>query len=300
MQRENFKERTKHGTAELPIGVHHLSFPEGTDNLFYLHWHSELEFFVLTEGAIIFTIENTSYELEPGDCVFINPNLCHSAKTISGAACSFFAIDFLPQFFQEDLSDRFARNYLLPIMSGQLVIPSLIKHESVPAALWQSQVVHYLEDMSLCPDDNPASYELLLKSSLLGIWHLLFSYAIKKQKKENSAETSQIIRLKPVLQFIHANYSEEITLSELAALLPMSEGQFCRVFKNAMKCSPVQYLMRYRIIQSCHFLLDAEKKISEIANLSGFNNVSYYNKLFLQIIGCTPGQYRLNEKKRSF
>mgnify|MGYP001080899457 FL=1 len=72
----------------------------------------------------------------------------------------------------------------------------------------------------------------------------------------------------------------------------MSEGQFSRVFKQTMKLSPVQYLMRYRILQSCQLLRDTDKKIGEVANLSGFNNISYFNRVFLQTIGCTPKEYR--------
>lgn len=101
-------------------------------------------------------------------------------------------------------------------------------------------------------------------------------------------------RLAPVVEYMHQNYAYEITLAELAALLPMSEGQFCRVFKQVMKLSPMQYLMRYRILQSCRMLQDTDKKVGEIANLSGFNNISYFNKVFLNTIGCTPKEYRAN------
>ncbi len=72
----------------------------------------------------------------------------------------------------------------------------------------------------------------------------------------------------------------------------MSEGQFCRIFKQTMNRTPMQYIMRYRIMQSCRMLIDTNKKIAEIANETGFNNISYYNKVFLNIVGCTPKQYR--------
>ncbi|WP_294387926.1 helix-turn-helix domain-containing protein, partial [uncultured Ruminococcus sp.] len=73
--------------------------------------------------------------------------------------------------------------------------------------------------------------------------------------------------LEPVIKYIKENYAYEITLAELAEILPMSEGQFSRVFKQTMKMSPIQYLMRYRILQSCKLLQDTDKKIGEIANL---------------------------------
>ena len=115
-----------------------------------------------------------------------------------------------------------------------------------------------------------------------------------RAQKDNDIESRYSERLEPVISYIKENYAYEITLGELAAILPMSEGQFSRVFKQTMKLSPIQYLMRYRILQSCKLLQDTEKKIGEIANLSGFNNISYFNRVFLNTIGCTPKEYREN------
>ena len=53
-----YEEKQRHGTAELPIGLHQMEYPEGTDAIFYLHWHQEFEFLVVTKGNIIFNIED--------------------------------------------------------------------------------------------------------------------------------------------------------------------------------------------------------------------------------------------------
>ena len=92
--KREFEEKQRHGTVALPVGLHKLEYPKGTDVIFYLHWHQEFEFLVLTKGQIIFTIEDREYTLQKGDCVFINSNLLHSAKTVNGMACSFFAVVF--------------------------------------------------------------------------------------------------------------------------------------------------------------------------------------------------------------
>ena len=76
--KKEYEEKQRHGTVALPVGLHKMEYPEGTDVIFYLHWHQEFEFLVLTKGQIVFTIEDREYELHEGDSVFINSNLLHS------------------------------------------------------------------------------------------------------------------------------------------------------------------------------------------------------------------------------
>ena len=154
---------------------------------------------------------------------------------------------------------------------------------------WQKQVLRLLRELYACPEHDTEPYELMLRSHIMGIWDRLNRQSIRVSRRDEPGETG---RLEPVVKYMKDNFAYEITLSELAEMLPMSEGQFCRIFKQTMKMSPMQYLMRYRILQSCRLLQDTDKKIGEIANLSGFNNISYFNKVFLQTIGCTPREYR--------
>ena len=315
-RKKQYEEKQQHGTAELPVGLHKMSYPAGTDVIFYLHWHQEFEMLMVTEGEINFEIEDRRYLLREGDGVFINSNLLHSARAVDGKPCSFFAIDFHYQFLHEDIHSRFGRKYLKPVLDGKIVFPEFIsvrcpdmsyrpefedpanrRRMSVQPEMealcdnggWQSQVLRLLRELYVCPEHDTEPYELMLRSHIIGIWDRLNRQSIRVSRRDEPGETG---RLEPVVKYMKENFAYEITLSELAEMLPMSEGQFCRIFKQTMKMSPMQYLMRYRILQSCRLLQDTDKKIGEIANLSGFNNISYFNKVFLQTIGCTPREYR--------
>lgn len=319
--KKEFEEKRRHGTVELPVGLHKVEYPEGTDMIFYLHWHREFEFLVLTKGNIIFMIEEREYELHVGDCVFVNSNLLHSAKTADGHACSFFAVVFSYELLEDDIHSGFAKKYIRPVLSGKYLFEEYIREDMESKGTivmpkqngikeidefpmrfmdagyflfsWKQEVLFLLSRISQCPEHDLEPYELLVKSSLLSVWNLMYHNGRKNpgiQKEESGASE----RLAPVVKYMKENYAYEVTLTELARLIPMSEGQFCRVFKQYMKMSPMQYLMRYRILQSCHLLQETDKKIGEIANLTGFNNISYFNKVFLKTIGCTPKEYRSN------
>ena len=292
-RKKEYEEKEKHGTAQFPVGLHKLEYPADTDVMFYVHWHQEFEFLVLTEGKVLFTIEDRKYVMNPGDIVFINSNYLHMAKNICGGVCSFYAIDFSYHVLNEDIHSIFSKKFIRPILNDKYVFPEFMPVSEDEDKCWQKDIRNYLHEIGVCPEHELEPFELMIRSRILAIWDILDKNCVRAQK-DNDIESRYSERLEPVISYIKENYAYEITLGELAAILPMSDGQFSRVFKQTMKLSPIQYLMRYRILQSCKLLQDTEKKIGEIANLSGFNNISYFNRVFLNTIGCTPKEYREN------
>jgi AraC-like DNA-binding protein len=72
----------------------------------------------------------------------------------------------------------------------------------------------------------------------------------------------------------------------------MSEGQFNRFFKAMTRTTPIEYLNAYRIKRAGEYLAMSDKKISAIAMDVGFDNLSYFIKVFRQTMKCTPSEYR--------
>lgn len=284
---KDYEEKISHGTAEIPIALHKLEYPKGTQNVFYLHWHREIEILVVTRGIVEIQVEETKYVLEKGDCIFINSNMYHSARAVNTDGCAFYAVVFSYEFLQNDLHTHFSKHYIRPVLKGKLLFTPVIRRDNG----WQSKILDWLDEINELDHLKLLDSELMLKTRMYAIWELYYKHGKLNDVMEDDNSLNQE-RIKPVLAYIEENYSYEVTLSELAALIPMSEGQFCRVFRQTMNRTPMQYIMRYRVMQSCNLLTETNKKIAEIANLSGFNNISYYNKVFLSIVGCTPKQYR--------
>ncbi|MBR1741830.1 MAG: AraC family ligand binding domain-containing protein, partial [Lachnospiraceae bacterium] len=80
----------------------------------------------MTKGAILFEIEGRTYELHEGDCVFINANFLHAAKTLDKKACSFFAVDFSYAAIEEDIHSSFYKKYLQPVLLGRHILPEYL------------------------------------------------------------------------------------------------------------------------------------------------------------------------------
>jgi YesN/AraC family two-component response regulator len=94
------------------------------------------------------------------------------------------------------------------------------------------------------------------------------------------------------LRYIQSNYQGKITLEEVATLVNLSPSYFSKVFKEGMNCSFTGYLNRYRIDQSKLLLKTTAIPLSEIGALVGFEDQSYFTKIFKKNTGMLPGKYR--------
>ncbi|HHX36494.1 MAG TPA: helix-turn-helix domain-containing protein [Clostridiaceae bacterium] len=94
------------------------------------------------------------------------------------------------------------------------------------------------------------------------------------------------------LQYIDANFQKPISLDDLANHVYLSKSYVSKLFKENVGCTFIEYLNKVRIEHSCDLLLTTDQPISEVALQSGFEDRSYFSKVFKRIMGLTPGQYR--------
>ena len=94
------------------------------------------------------------------------------------------------------------------------------------------------------------------------------------------------------IQYISKNYSQEIKVTELAKECGLSISALERNFKKSFHLTPIQYLNRYRIQESCTALNQTDTPISAIAMDCGFYDQSHFTRSFLRVIHTTPAAYR--------
>lgn len=95
-------------------------------------------------------------------------------------------------------------------------------------------------------------------------------------------------KLQPVLDYIHANVSEECRVSHYAALCDMSEAGFRRLFREFTGQSPVDYRNGLRLERARLLLESGECNVSEAAEAMGFSNLSFFIRLYKRKYGHTP------------
>lgn len=98
--------------------------------------------------------------------------------------------------------------------------------------------------------------------------------------------------IQQMLLFIHANYTDDISLTDISYSGNISKSECYRIFQRTMSCTPIDYLVNYRLSKSQELLADDSLTITEVAIRSGFNSVNYYTTVFKKHIGYTPSQFK--------
>jgi AraC-like DNA-binding protein len=99
-------------------------------------------------------------------------------------------------------------------------------------------------------------------------------------------------RIESVFEFMRENFDKDVTLSEVAKIAGMTEVSFSRFIKKRTGKTFIDSLNEIRLGHSARRLIDTTETISEIAYKCGFNNLSYFNRLFKSKKKCTPKQFR--------
>lgn len=98
-------------------------------------------------------------------------------------------------------------------------------------------------------------------------------------------------RLELVFTFVEKNYQREIDINEVANIANLSLPAFCNFFKKTTKMTFTEFVNKYRINKAC-LLISQYKSISEACYESGFNNVTYFNRIFRQFTNKTPTEFK--------
>jgi len=138
---------------------------------------------------------------------------------------------------------------------------------------------------------------LSIKIHILHILELLFQYHYFLKNTSFSKKEDSLNKLKQVIEYIHNNITNTISLQTLSEICFMSSNYFCHYFKKEIGKTPISFINEYRIEKACEMLSECNLPISNIALSVGFDNFSYFIRKFREYKGITPKEYRLLCKK---
>ena len=95
-----------------------------------------------------------------------------------------------------------------------------------------------------------------------------------------------------VKSYVHENYSQKLTVEDIANHVYISKSYLSRIFKEETGDSLTVYINKVRIEKSMTFLADKSLTLIDISNMVGFDEQSYFTKVFKNIIGMSPGKFR--------
>ena len=100
--------------------------------------------------------------------------------------------------------------------------------------------------------------------------------------------------IEKVKDFIHQHYNTQLELDMVARAVAISKSMLCRTFKNETGTSVIDYLIKVRIDSSKRLLMTG-LKVSDVAELVGFEDPYYFSRMFKKVTGDSPKNYKAKE-----
>ena len=276
------KELQPHGTAEFPCAAYASHHSDAPSDVIPWHWHEELEAVYIIDGTLKLQIPGREYLLYQGDLVILNANVLHSA--IGHPTGALHSIVFSPFLITGGANTAFYKKYI----SALLACPDFTvwRADTGTDIQWFSNAFSALEADAFASEFTVREG---LSHLLLHCYEQMLPY-LSAQKAAKSADT---VRIERMLQYIQTHFAVTVTLTEIAKAANLSERECLRCFHRMIGDTPVQYLLKYRLMQSADMLrARSAASIAEISAACGFDNPSYFSKQFRRFYQCAPREYR--------
>ncbi|MBR3469202.1 MAG: helix-turn-helix transcriptional regulator [Lachnospiraceae bacterium] len=156
------------------------------------------------------------------------------------------------------------------------------------------EILERLKHLRLYADRPIQEYELRLLGELMISAQEIYNVVSAKVRYNERTDAARL-GVQKGIDYVMAHYDESVTLEALVECSGYSESHFCHRFKSATGYTPFAYLNRVRVIKAAELLVTTNEKITSIASKCGFDNISYFNRVFRKQMNMSPGQYR-NQK----
>ncbi|MGN0629967.1 MAG: AraC family transcriptional regulator [Ruminococcus sp.] len=283
-QYKNYRENKSHTTPDFPYNTYlcsvPLDFPEVPT-----HWHSEAELIVIKKGCGKVEVDLKAYDACEGDMFLILPGQLHSIGQKENCSMEYENIIFELSLIGSGECDL-CGSLLSPLFSGKLSHSAKIDS----SIAYYSEAAACIERIDKLCSEKSYGYQLGVKGELFSFFHLIISN--HPEAAENKAHERSVEKVKLILSYISENYTRKISTQEAADVCYYSCSHFMKFFKQAMGEGFTQYLNNYRLRIAAQLLISANDSILTVAEKSGFDNLSYFNRSFKKRFGVTPGQYR--------
>ena len=181
--------------------------------------------------------------------------------------------------------DTLSEEFFTPFMSGKITFNHIISKDNPN----YNNISGCLNRADKIGENFPRGYKLAIKGVLYEFFYELYQVcSLEAPDKSNK----NIDRIKDIVKYIETNYDKPISIAEIAGVTGFSESHFMKFFKTIMGTSFVDYLNDYRLSMASRMLVSSDDKIIDIAAHCGYDNLSYFNRIFKKKYGITPSAYR--------
>lgn len=254
---------------------------------------NDIELIVVNNGELRISVKDRTERITAGQACMIGLNTPHKFASSAKEDTAFFSVVFSPEYVQDlDKENELSDRYFYKVMEDERA--ALVTLDD--ANLRDESAIDRINDIIAANTSKRRGYEILTKGYICMLWAILIDYIYSKKASFNgkNVPSQDELRVRSAITYMQENYSDPITLEDIAGRIHVSRNECCRCFKRIMMTSPVEYLIRLRVFEATKILYKDPLSIDTISELSfrmGFNNTSYFNKMFKRYLGCTPKEF---------
>jgi AraC-like DNA-binding protein len=283
-------ERLNYNFPDFPLYVRKGTLHQFSRFAAECHWHPDLEFISVLEGFMEYFVDGQIVRINSGNGIFVNSKRLHYGFSADQTDCSYIVVAVHPSLLGEN---SYPGKVFLKEKFGRLTEDYLILDSEIP---WQAEIFRSMSEMFNEVNQNSPNV-LRLLSEAASMCASVGDH-IQKNPSQHPDDQSWMIFWKMV-DFIHHNYDNKISLKNISEVGSVSRSQCCRLFNKYVGQSPNVYLNAYRILKSCEMLQETNRSICEIALACGFQTASYFSYVFRITKGENPQEYRRRIKNES-
>lgn len=253
-----------------------------------LHYHPEYQITAIYKSEGTLFAGDRIDRFQPGDVFLFNPNLPHvfrndqiyynikEEEAAHGISAYFNADSFGKHFL--DLPEMHDINQLISKSDGGIRFKGA-NLEQIQTAMLQLKTQRGLDRLM-------AFFGLLRELSLSYEHHRISGINYKNPIREIDNQ-----RINLTFEYVMKNFHDTISLDQVSTIVNMSPASFSRFFKQRTRKTFSRFVNEVRIGNACQLLQKGNSTIFEAAYLSGYNNLSNFNRQFKSIVSYSPREY---------
>lgn len=226
------------------------------------------------------------YPVQEGSILLILPGQVHSIEQYLDYKMEYINIIFKLEMLLAKQTDICNSRYFTPLLDGTLRLTT----HFTPGMPFYNEVAGCINAADEVCRTNPPAFQLVIKGQLFLLFSILISNCCETSVSRKNQKSLE--KMKRIIKYIETNYASKISIEEMADALDLSQSHFMKFFKNTMGTTFTEYLNDYRLTMASRLLISSEASILDIAAEVGFDNLSYFNRLFKKRFYVTPREYR--------
>lgn len=262
------------------IGMH-----SGTSTTSHYHRFAELSYIV--SGTGMDQINGKNYSLSPGTISFTLPNSIHSFSCHKGQViekyCCMFDLDVLP-------SSSYESEWMLILSQVGDLVPSHIKLSSETDHNFQTRLHELLTAYRKPSRFGRSMFILGMLTELIALF-LMEVYKIGGIRPGEDYDSVDEL-FWSIFQYVNANSRDNLTLGSIAGHFHISPAYIGKLFKMNIGMTFLGYLHQLRVNRAAGLLLNSTLLVSEVAFSVGFESLRTFSRVFRELKGVSPGEYR--------